>query len=324
MTARFLHCCVLVITLSFTTATRSATAITVQLSAAKDNTLFENASGGLSNGNGVGLFAGRTAQFANTLRRALIMFDVAASVPESATINSATLTLNVTAAASGTPRTVELRRLTTDWGESTSTALGGGGCGTAAANGDATWIHSFSPDTAWTNEGGDFSAVPSASSQVGTNGTYDWASTQLTADVQDMLGSPASNFGWLILGDESETRTAHRYGSRESSTPPVLTIDYELDADPLMADFNGDRSVDAVDLATWQQAYGTDAGGDADGDLDTDGSDFLIWQRELTIAAPVRAAAVPEPTAASALRRAAGQYCALPPQRGTGLTDRPK
>jgi len=50
------------------------------------------------------------------------------------------------------------------------------------------------------------------------------------------------------------------------------------------ADFNGDNTIGADDLASWSQGYGTITGaeqgdGDADGDGDVDGSDFLAWQR---------------------------------------------
>ncbi len=59
-------------------------------------------------------------------------------------------------------------------------------------------------------------------------------------------------------------------------------------------DFNGDSKVDSVDLGLWSAAYATTDVGDADDDGDTDGNDFLIWQRNVT-ASP--ASAVPEPGA---------------------------
>jgi hypothetical protein len=48
----------------------------------------------------------------------------------------------------------------------------------------------------------------------------------------------------------------------------------------LAADFNQDGTVDGLELAQWQTAYGESTDGDADFDGDTDGSDFLIWQRQ--------------------------------------------
>ena len=48
----------------------------------------------------------------------------------------------------------------------------------------------------------------------------------MIADVQLWLDNPASNFGWLVLGDESTSATAKRFDTRESDSPPVLTIVY--------------------------------------------------------------------------------------------------
>jgi hypothetical protein len=69
----------------------------------------------------------------------------------------------------------------------------------------------------------------------------------------------------------------------------------------LPADFDGDGTVDAADLAQWQNGFslGT-ADGDADGDMDTDGADFLVWQQQqgLSVTPPLASAAatsVPEP-----------------------------
>lgn len=50
-------------------------------------------------------------------------------------------------------------------------------------------------------------------------------------------------------------------------------------------DYNFDGRVDLGDLAKWQAAFGNNNPpfadhADADGDRDTDGSDFLAWQRE--------------------------------------------
>ena len=68
------------------------------------------------------------------------------------------------------------------------------------------------------------------------------------------------------------------------------------------ADFDADEDVDATDLATWQAAYGSGAGGDANVDTDTDGADFLIWQQQYTGALGVSVGtSVPEPSTAVSL-----------------------
>ncbi len=50
----------------------------------------------------------------------------------------------------------------------------------------------------------------------------------------------------------------------------------------LTADFEIDGVVGAGDLDVWQSSYASNRGGDADGDGDTDGRDFLTWQRQLS------------------------------------------
>lgn len=278
----------------------NASGITIQLNAAKDNTLYEDVNGSLSNGAGPGLFAGVT--LSGDRRRALIMFDVAAELPESASITAATLLLNVSAAANSVlADAIVLHRVSTDWGEADSVAVGGnggGGAGGPALPGDATWLHSFSPNNAWTNVGGDYSDTVSASQSVAGNGSYTWSSPQLTNDLQDMFATPSANFGWIVLGNESFSQTAKRFDSRESFQPPILTIEYDLPPG-LDADFDGDNDVDGDDLVDWKNAFGAGDGGDADNDSDTDGADFLVWQQQFTGPAGLQTAVVPEPATAS-------------------------
>src|SRR4029453_9619768 len=65
-----------------------ARAGTVVLVARRDATLIESASGSLANGAGPFLFAGRTSQSSESIRRAVLAFDVAAAVPRGALIRS--------------------------------------------------------------------------------------------------------------------------------------------------------------------------------------------------------------------------------------------
>src|SRR5207248_8531965 len=48
----------------------------------------------------------------------------------------------------------------------------------------------------------------------------------MAADVQSWLDDPASNFGWLVLGNEATSTTSKRFDTRETTTPPVLTVEY--------------------------------------------------------------------------------------------------
>jgi hypothetical protein len=198
----------------------------INISPTKDNTLYEfvPADGDRSNALGVHFFTGETGM--GELRRGVLAFDIAGNIPAGSTILGVTLSLNMSMTPSGTPRTTELHKLLADWGEGTSVAPGEEGTGAPATTNDATWRHRFFDTIFWTTEGGDFSATVSASQSVGVVGMYTWSSSQMVADVQSWLNDPATNFGWLVLGDESEIATAKRFDTRESASPPVLTIQF--------------------------------------------------------------------------------------------------
>lgn len=220
-------------TLASCAVTTLAVADSVTIEAVKDNTLFEDPGGALSNGEGDYLFTGRTAQGgAIERRRALVAFDVAAHVPAGAIITGATLRLFVSRQVSG-PRTVSAHRLLTDFGEGSSIAGGQQGGGAPRSSGDATWLHAVFPGSFWSSQGGDFTAAASASQVVNALGPYEWTSAGMVTDVQSMLDQPESDFGWVLIGDESQSTTAKRFNSRESSPPdnrPRLVVDYDIAA----------------------------------------------------------------------------------------------
>jgi subtilisin-like proprotein convertase family protein len=203
----------------------------ITLNPIKDNTLIQNTAGNLSDGAGPDFFVGLTN--ADSIRRGVIAFDIAGKIPAGATINSVSLKLNMDK-TDGPTDTIELHKLTADWGEGTSNSnsRGGGGAGAPATTNDATWLYRFYNTLKWTNPGGDFSATVSGSTSVGDPGTYTWSSTpQMMADVQGWLNTPSSNIGWLLLGDETFVKSAKRFNSRENPTAshrPALTIDYTV------------------------------------------------------------------------------------------------
>jgi hypothetical protein len=205
---------------------RAASAAIIVINPSKDNTLYEYdpAEGDTSNALGLHFFAGETGM--GELRRGVVAFDIAGQVPAGSTVTAVSLSMNMSRTAVETARTVELHKLLADWGEGTSDAPGEEGDGAPATSNDATWRHRFFDTIFWTNEGGDFSATVTASQSVGAIGQYTWASGQMVADVQEWLDNPANNFGWLVLGDESTIATAKRFDTRESASPPVLTIQY--------------------------------------------------------------------------------------------------
>lgn len=202
----------------------------ISINPIKDNTLYENAAGGISNGAGDHFYVGETSQ--GLKRRALLKFDIAPNVPKGTDILKATLTLSMDKASAGS-NTIELHVLTTDWGEGASVAFEtagvGGGSGAAAQANDATWLYTFYNSSSWITPGGDFNPLVSASASVSETGNYSWTSSQLAADVQNWLNTPASNFGWCLVGNETTQRTSKRFASREFVTTgnrPLLTIVY--------------------------------------------------------------------------------------------------
>jgi hypothetical protein len=199
---------------------------TVVLTPSKDNTLFESADGSLSNGAGPHLFTGRTAT--NARRRTLLAFNVTSQIPPGSTVTRVALRLGVSTARSNTPPV--LHRLTADWGEGTSDAgFSRDGTGTQARTNDATWLHTFFPNTRWTTAGGDFETAADATA---TPGSFEdnWSSPAMIARVQQWLDQPATNFGWIVIGDESRSTTAKRYDSREADSTanrPALTVEFD-------------------------------------------------------------------------------------------------
>ncbi len=198
----------------------------VQLTPAKDNTLYEDDNGSLSNGEGDYIFVGNTNNGA--IRRAVLQFDLS-NIEENAQIDSVTLNLNMSKSRAGS-ETVSLHLLESDWGEGASDASGEEGGGAAAATGDATWIHTFFDTETWSTPGGDFVSTASASQAIAGTGEYTFESTnQLVADVQSWVDDPANNFGWILIGNEAENQTAKRFDSKDNPTAdnqPVLTVFY--------------------------------------------------------------------------------------------------
>jgi hypothetical protein len=211
----------------------------VQIPAKMDNTLYEDPTGILSNGAGTYIFAGRTGQTEYSIRRGLIAFDVADYIPANVNIQSVVLTLNMSKTASAS-QAISLHKVLAQWGEGTSHASRGEGTGDLATTSDATWTYRLYDTELWSTPGGDFESSASATLPVDNVGSYSWGSNdQLVADVQSWLDNPIQNFGWILIGDESVTRTAKRFDSRENSTEsnqPVLTVTYTMEQETAMID----------------------------------------------------------------------------------------
>lgn len=249
----------------------------VVLTPSRDNTMYEYDpvfGEDLSNGSGASIFCGKTAQ--GFARRALIRFDFS-QIPPGATIVRVELHLRMLQTIAGeTP--VSLRRVNADWGEGGSVALGSGGGGAPAQEADATWRHRFYDATFWATPGGDFNDSDSGTIGVNAEGEYIFpTSDKLVGDVRHWIASPAENFGWVLLGDETAPATAKRFGSREDAlNPPRLVIDF-TPAPACDADYNQDGSPDLSDIFDLAQdiAAGTASFPPNSPDFNADGSSDL-------------------------------------------------
>jgi spore coat protein A len=215
----------------------------VILQPSRDNTLYEPIQkDGLedrSNGAGKWMFTGRTKDAKNAagqiaVRRAVLAFDIAGSgIPAGSTIDSVALTLRCTKAKLNSNFNVRLHELVSDWGEGTSnTGNSQSGRGETPTTGDATWDHTFYDTQFWTTAGGDYDGTASATTPVGGQGDYAWGSTSgMVADVQSWLDNPSQNFGWILVGDETQNETAKQFATRENTEnggafKPELVVNY--------------------------------------------------------------------------------------------------
>lgn len=205
---------------------------TVVLNAVKDNTIYSNLTNN-SNGAGDNFTTGAIAT--SPVRRGLIIFDLS-SIPGGATITAISLAMVMNKTVSGA-NNVSLHLLNEAWGEGASNAgAGADGNGVSALLGDATWICTFSNGaggctTSWTTAGGAFQPVASATTSVSGLATYTWSSGQMITNVQGWLNTPASNFGWIIIGAEGAPGSAKRFSSRTNpiiADRPTLTVTYSI------------------------------------------------------------------------------------------------
>lgn len=187
------------------------------LPAVADATIFANQGGGtaydaVADGSGANLWTSVIA--AGVVRRALLRFDTSSLPPGAQVVQ---VQLEAFAIRLRAAQTISLHRLLASWGEGPSNG-GDAGVGAPAQAGDSTWSHRSWPGQTWTERGGDFVATPSSSTQAsGWPAPLVWTSTpQLLADVQGWVDQPATNHGWMVIGDDTGTQNAGRLASRES------------------------------------------------------------------------------------------------------------
>lgn len=257
-----------------------ALAGSVTITCDKDNSLIQPTTmGDVSNALG-DLFSGRTGSMGgNAPLRAVMHFNVAGSIPAGATITGVSLNLVVLLEPilNPGPQSHALHRLTADWGEGTSSSTTGQGA--PATPGDATWNHRFFPRQFWTTPGGDFVAAPSATKIADDPGTtVTWSSATMIADVQGWLDSPATNFGWVLIGNEAATTTARLFGSSENTMPenrPALVIEFTPPPCPGDCAQPLDGVVNVTDLLALVAMWGA-AGGNGPCDIVPPGGNGVV------------------------------------------------
>lgn len=193
-----------------------------------DATLYESVDGDRADGAGANLFAGRTGQGTQSVRRALVRFDLS-PIPSDVELLSAELTMNFRS-SNESDRQFNLHRLLNDWSEGPAASISGGQ-GVPASEGDVTWLHRDNPSTAWDAPGGDFISSPSSSLLVDATGNFTWESSDsLLSDLQLWTEDAEQNYGWIIVGDETQSRTVMQIASRSNpdvTLRPTLTIAYD-------------------------------------------------------------------------------------------------
>ena len=211
----------------------------VTLTAVQDNTIFSESDS--SYGAGLCLQVGRpglTRPNQVLIRRALIQFDLS-SIPAGSRVVSARL--NLYRLAPGGPGTLlRVYRLLQDWGEGNSGV--GMSCtpppkqfGSAPTESSSTWNYRFYGARAvWesaagtTVHGGSFRGSFSDSEMIDPLAQFvSFTSSGITTDAAAWASDPASNHGWILVGDEVNLGTGLRFASRQDtidSHPPTLTV----------------------------------------------------------------------------------------------------
>ena len=181
---------------------------------------------------------------------ALIQFNFN-SIPPGAVIGSATLTMYMDRSTGSGTATINMNRVTTPWGMGTSGTAGtdngfagGGGSGFTPTTGDATWNYSIYNTTQWSNSGGDYAALASASGTVGNEiasvslpplATV-WQGSGLVSDIQAFVNNTETNDGWIFT-DFNVSDGARRFMSSDNEyngvtdSPdyrPVLVVTYTV------------------------------------------------------------------------------------------------
>jgi hypothetical protein len=154
----------------------------------------------------------------------------------------------------------------------------------------------FGTVAAPTNGGSWFASLNPVNLPAGSGWTsvnFPLSATDLTlVDGEDAYSTVMSNVVVLRL---LHSNTPNNRGPGISATLGVDNI-LAVGVPSIPGDFDKNNVVNGVDLARWRSDFAVGGGSDADNDADSDGADFLAWQRNLGQAAAATHAVVPEPS----------------------------
>jgi RHS repeat-associated protein len=211
--------------LGVTTPAAGTATLTLQpgVATGKDTWMDYSSSGTICSNYGAdpGIWVGSGAGFIN---RGLIQFDLH-SVPQGATINSATLSLYAPYGANGQPNsgTIHTYRVTRAWTEGT-------GYGNCSGDG-ATWYETVG-GTDWTTPGGDFDPTADGGSTVAGSEGAQWHTFDVAAIAQQWADGTAPNLGILLKADGEPQVSGSMdlpFASDDASDPtrlPTLTMNF--------------------------------------------------------------------------------------------------
>lgn len=119
-------------------------------------------------------------------------------------------------------------------------------------------------------QSGSLTLATGASTRMQVNGTASDEFDSIVAEGNVTLAGALE----ILVNPDGSGGTNPTYAPTLGDTFDIISISASL----LSTDFDGNGSVDGLDLAEWETGYGVGNGADADGDGDSDGSDFLAWQ----------------------------------------------
>lgn len=149
----------------------------------------------------------------NIMHRSMVKFDL--SMMPAGTLVDATLTVTPT---NGNTNLISLHSLENDWN----------GASLQKGEFSSDWFQ-IDPDTKWNSPGGDYNILPSARAIINPSLSNDISGSGMLHDIHDWYNDPSSNFGWILVGQESRDDNLVQFDSKFNFlSGPFLTMLYEL------------------------------------------------------------------------------------------------